>query len=950
MKTTTLLRKLKFRFLSGKKLTTFVLLFIAAISLKAQSIDNLNAPIPPDPNVRIGKLDNGLTYYIRKNSKPENRAELRLVVNVGSTMENDDQQGLAHFCEHTAFNGTKHFKKSELVDYMETIGTEFGADLNAYTSFDETVYELRIPTDKQGIIDSAFMILEDWAHNQLFDSLEIEKERGVVIEEWRLRKGAGERMQKKYLPILYKNSRYAERLPIGKKEILENFKHETLKQFYQDWYRPDLQAVIVVGDFDVDKMEAQIKKQFSAIPKSKNPKPLQSFPMPDHKETLIATATDKEASSTSVSVHYKLPKGETKTLADYKRNITQWCYSGMLNQRLGELQKQANPPFVNAYSYYTSMVRTKDRYVSGAGVKEDGIEKGLETVLTENERVKQFGFTATELERQKKNILRYIEQQYNERDKTESGNFVYAYVSNFLENEPMSSTEFDYEFFRKYVPTITLEEVNSLAKQWITDSGENTVVLITAPEKKEAVIPSDEKILSILKNVQAKKLTPYKDNVIDKPLLSKKPSGSKVVEEKQIKEIGVTEWTLANGVKVVLKPTDFQNDEIQFSAQSFGGASLYPEKEDMSASYASQIINQSGVGEFDNIQLRKALTGKIANVYSWIGEINEGLGGSSSPKDLETMMQLIYLRFTQARKDSIAYLAFMDQQRGYLQNQNASPNAAFWDTIGVTMSQYHFRRRPMSEELLKEINLDRCYEMYKDRFADAGDFTFFFVGNFSPDSIKPYVETYLGGLPSINRKETWKDVGVRTPKGVIAKTVRKGIEQKSSVSIQFTGDFQWNTKNKYDLTSLQNLLDIKLRESLREDKGKTYGVQIYGYPQHYPQQVYSLNIGFGCAPENVDSLVDAAIKVIENVKQNGAEEKDIVKIKETLRKQRETDLKENWFWLNTISSAYFNNGNVLDVLEYDKYIENLTSDDFKKAANQYFNMSNYAKFVLMPEK
>ncbi len=931
---------------------TNLILIIALFLLctaKAQNINDLNTPIPNDPNVRIGKLTNGLTYYIRKNSKPEKRAELRLVVNVGSTMENDEQQGLAHFCEHMAFNGTKHFKKNELVDYLESIGVKFGADLNAYTSFDETVYMLQIPTDSEKIFDKGLLVLEDWAHNLIFDSLEIEKERGVVIEEWRVRKGAGERMQRKYLPILFKNSRYAERLPIGKKEILESCKHETLKQFYHDWYRPDLQAVIVVGDIDVDKIEAKIKKQFSAIPKRENPKPLQSFPMPDHKETLIAKATDKEASYTSVRIHYKHPREATITLADFRRNIIQSCYNGMFNQRLRELQKQANPPFVNAYSYYGNMVRTKNQYVSSATVKEDGIEKGLETIVEENERVKRFGFTSTELERQKKEILRYIEQQYNERDKTESENYVYDYVSNFLEKEPMASVEFNYEFYNKYVKGIMLDDVNQLAKQWVTN-GENRVVVITAPEKKEATMPSDEKILSVMQTVLTKELKPYKDNVLDKPLLAKKPNGSKVIDEKQIKEIGVTQWKLANGVNVVMKPTDFKNDEVLFSAKSFGGGSLYPEKDDMSASYASSIINRSGVGQFDNIQLQKVLTGKIANVYSSIGEIDEGMSGSASPKDIETMMQLIYLYFTQPRKDSVAYLAFMDQQRGYVQNRSASPSAALWDTMDVTMSQYHPRRRPMSEALLKEIDLNKAFKIYKDRFADASDFTFFFVGNFSTDSIKPLIESYLGGLPSINRKETWKDIGVKAPKGVIAKTIRKGIEPKSSVSMQFTGDFQWNRKNVRDLNSLIRLLDIKLRESLREDKGKTYGVRCSGNPEHYPKEVYNASIYFGCAPENADSLVYAALKVIENIQQNGAEEKDILKIKEIMRRERQVALKENRFWLNTISSDYINKNNVLDVQDYDKYIDNLKSDDFKRTANQYFDMKNYAKFLLMPEK
>jgi zinc protease len=930
-----------------KILNHFLALIIISASAFAQ---NAVQPIPFDPSVRTGKLPNGMTYYIKKNTKPEKRAELRLAVNVGATMENDDQQGLAHFTEHMAFNGTKNFKKNELVDYLESAGVKFGAHLNAYTSFDETVYMLQLPTDSEKIFMKGFQVLEDWAHNLSFDPEEIEKERGVVISERRLGLGAFERMREKYWPIYFKDSRYAERLPIGKLDVLEKFKPETLKQFYYDWYRPELMAVIAIGDFDVDKIEKLIKEKFSAIPQKSNPRPLQSFPVPDNKELLIAKATDKEAPYTLVEILYKHPKEVAKTLSEYRKYILYDLFSGMLNKRLEELQKQANPPFLFSQSSISGLVRTKDGFTSFAVVNDKGIEKGIEALTTENERVKKFGFTKGELDREKKTLMRTKEKELKEKDKTESARLAGQFVSRFLENEPLPGIDYEYDFYKQNIAGISLEELNKVAKEWITDNGENTVVLVQAPEKESVVLPSDDKIRSIFKDLQTKNIKPYEDKVIDKPLMTVKPTPSKVVEEKQNKEMGITEWKLANGVRVFLKPTDFKNDEVSFNAFSYGGTSQYPDKDDVSASYAASIVKECGLGEFDKISLGKVLNGKIASVSPYIDELKEGMSGKASPQDIETLFQLIYLNFTQPRKDEVAFQAFMEQQKGFIENRSADPESAFEDTVEVTMSQYHFRHRPMTLNILKEINLDRAFEIYKDRFADASDFTFTFVGNLKPEEIKPLVETYLGGLPSINRKESWKDVGVATPKGVVAKTVKRGQEPKSNVMLIFTGPFQFNRKNRMDMQSFSKLLNIKLRESLREDKSGTYGVGAYGSPSHYPKEAYQFYIQFGCAPEKVDELLAAAIKEVDLIKQNGANEKDLQKVKETLLREREVYLKENSFWLNAISSNYQNNENILEILEFNKYVEALTSDDFKRLANQYFNMGNYAKFLLMPEK
>ncbi|MBI2268768.1 MAG: insulinase family protein [Bacteroidetes bacterium] len=924
---------------------------VYTFSLTAQSNPDLTSQIPMDSTVRTGKLSNGLKYYIKKNGKPEKRAELRLAVNAGSNYENDDQQGLAHFVEHMAFNGTKNFKKNELVNYLESIGTKFGAHLNAYTSFEETVYMLQLPTDSEKIFAKGFQVLEDWAHNLSFEDAEIEKERGVVISERRSGLGAQERMNQKTWPIVFKGSRYADRLPIGKLEVLEKCKHETLKQFYYDWYRPDLMAVIAVGDFDMDKVEKMIKDHFSGIPAKENPRPTQKFEVPDNEQLLIAKASDKESQYTIIEFGYKLPKESSATLQDMRRGLSYKLFNNMMNERLNELTQLADPPFSFAnIGYGPSLARTRSEYGGFAVVKEKGIERGLETLLTENERVKLYGFTESELERQKLSLMRNMEKQYNERDKTESRNLVNNLVSNFLKDEPAPSIEFKYRFYKKYLKGITLADINELARKWSTDEGKNMVITIMGPEKPDVIIPSDERIKTIMANVLKTSLKPYEDKTSDKPLMSAKPVPGKIGSEKQIKELNLTELELSNGVKVILKPTDFKNDEIVFTAYSPGGFSLYDEKDHMSAAYAASLIDESGISEFDNITLNKMLTGKIISVGPYIGDTREGLEGSCSPTDFETTLQLINLYFTAPRKDETGFAAVIEREKSFLENRQSDPESAFRDTINVTMWQYHFRRRPLTLQTLKEIDLNKSFDIYKDRFADAADFTFFFIGNFKTEEIKPMLETYLGSLPSKGRKENWKDMNIRYPKGVIQKTVKRGIEPKSAVQLQYTGSFEYNRQNRLVFNALNKLLDIKLREAIREEKGGTYGVSVYGRPSHYPIQDYSLTIYFGCDPKNVNDLTKTALDVLENIKKNSAEEKDMIKIKETLRREYEVNFKENRFWLNAISNYYFDNENPVDILSVPKMAESLTSDDLKKAANMYLDQKNYAKFVLMPEK
>ncbi|MFI5221742.1 MAG: M16 family metallopeptidase [Bacteroidia bacterium] len=923
--------------------------FLLFISASAQTSD-LEKPLPFDPNVRTGTLPNGLKYFIRKNSRPEKRAELRLAVNTGSTMENDDQQGLAHFCEHMAFNGTKNFKKNELVDYLESIGTKFGPHLNAYTSFDETVYMLRVPTDSEVYVNKGMQILEDWAHNLSFDTVEINKERGVVIEEWRLGQGADERMRNKYWPVLFKNSRYEVRLPIGKPDILKNCSYDKLISFYKDFYRPDNMAVILVGDFDVDRMEQKIKDHFTNIQNPVNERKVESWQVPDHKELRIAKATDKEAAYTIVEILYNHDKEKFITESDYRKHILYDLYNGMFQNRLAELQQKSDPPFSFASTSFGSFVRTKSMYSSFAMVKEQGIEKGLQTLVEENERVRRFGFSSSELEREKKSVMRRMESSFAEKDKTESAQITNEYIRYFLEEEPSPGIELELGLYKKYLGGITVDEINQLAKKWINPNGENCGIIIQAPEKKEVNLPEEIKIQELFSKVSTLDLKPYDDKFSDRPLIAKMPVSGKIISEKNNTEFGFTEMQLSNGAKVFYKKTDFKNDQVVFSAQSFGGSGLYPVSDDASAGEASGILMNSGAGDFDQTQLKKSLQGKIANVYCYISETMEGMGGFSSPKDLETLMQLIYLRFTAPRKDADGFNSHMEQMKGYIQNRSADPEEIFSDTIEVTMSNYHPRRKPTTMESLKEINHDRAFEIYKDRFADASDFNFVFVGNMNTDEFKKMCEQYLASLPALNRKETWKDVGVTPPSGKISKTVKRGVEPKSSVSFKFHGNAVYSLKENLDMQALIKLMQILLRESLREEKGGTYGVQCYGYISRVPRQEYTLNVAFGCAPENVQKLTDAVYAEIDKVKKNGCDEKNMVKIKETFRRDRETNLRENNYWSQRIMNIAMFNDKLLNQDEFDDYLKNLNSADLKRMAEKYFNLDDYGYFVLYPEK
>jgi zinc protease len=932
----------------NRLLLAFLVLIAALPAAAQQPAVDLQAPLPVDAAVRLGTLPNGLRYYIRENPEPQERAELRLVVKAGSVLEDDDQQGLAHFVEHMAFNGTEHFEKQALVDYLEGIGMRFGPDLNAYTSFDETVYMLTVPTDSAELVATAFQILEDWAHGLLFDHEEIDKERGVIVEEWRLGRGASARIRDQQLPVLFQGSRYAERLPIGRREIVESFDYETLKRFYRDWYRPDLMAVIAVGDFETATIEELIHRHFGGMPMPDIAPQRPTYPVPDHEETLFAIATDPEATFNSVAVYWKQPPREAGTLAAYRQSIVEALYNRMLSFRLFELTQEADPPFIGAGSSQGRFIGPKEVYVLAAGVEENGHERALEVLLTEAQRVARHGFTETELEREKRELLRFIQQAYDEREKTESSRYASEYARAFLYDEPIPGIAYEYESHQQLLPGVGLEEVNRLAREWITER--NRVILADGPEKEGVEVPTEDELLAVFATVESAGIEAYVDAATDAPLVPVVPEPAEIIEMEEIEELGVQRWTLANGVRVLLKPTDFKDDEILFSSWSPGGTSLASDEDYVAAITASTVLGFAGVGEFSLIDLQKKLAGEAVRVSPSIGSLFEAIGGNASPSDVETMFQLLYLYFTAPRRDSAAYESIKSRMQAFLANRAADPGSAFSDTLNVTLTQYHHRTRPPTIELYNEMDLDASYEFYRDRFADAGDFLFVFVGNFDPDSLKPLIQTYLGGLPSTGRAETWQDEGIRYPAGVIQKTVYKGIEPKSQTRIVFTGPFEWTRTNRYAIRALGDLLRIRLREVLREDMGGTYGVSAGGSGSRDPVPDYRFSIGFGTAPERLEEMVGAVFLQIDSLQTVGPSQEDIDKVKEMQRRAHETDLRENGFWLGQLVAAERYGLDPRNILDYEEFIDGLTAEMVKEAARRYLRTDNYVQVSLYPEE
>jgi len=927
-------------------LTSFLILSI--IHLFAQPF-RLSDQIPFNSETSKGVLKNGLTYYIKSNSTPKNRAEMMLVVSAGSVLEDSDQLGIAHFCEHMSFNGTKNFPKNELVKYFESIGMEFGPEINAYTSFDETVYMVKVPLDKNEYIQKGLQVLYDWASQVTDADEEINKERGVVHEEWRGGQGAQKRMMNQWLPIFLNNSKYAKRLPIGEMEIIDKCKPDVLRRFRNDWYRPDLQAIIIVGDFDQPKMVKMVEEKFSTIPTKINPRKKEDYPIPGHVKTFIKIITDKEATYSAASLYIKHPMNIDLTINGYRNSILYNLYNQMINLRLAELTQKENPPFVMGQSGYGGLIGPSDVYTSTAIAHPGKIPAGFKAVLLENERIRKFGFTQTELDRNKEAILKSMESTYNERDKRESMSIAEEYSRNFLlRKEPMPGIDLEFAYYKAFMPAITLDEVNDLAKKWITD--DNRVVIVTAPEIAGVPAPTETEISDVLEEVKKEHLDAYKDETTSEPMMKSIPVAGNVISKKKIPEVDAVEWTLSNGSKVVLKQTDFKDDEILFTGFSWGGSSLYPQTDNISASLASTIMDMSGIADFSQTTLQKMLAGKAVTVTPNIKMLTQGLDGSSNVSDIETLFQLINLYFTKPRFDETAFSSYITRMKSELDNKDVSPESAFSDTFRVVTSDYHPRMKPLSKEMLEEANFSRIEQIGKERFANPGAFTYFFVGKIDTIKIKPLVEKYLASLPASKNIERWVDLGIRKPKGVIEKIVIKGKESKSIQYILFHGNLNYTTKDILELDALSKILTTRLLESIREDKSSVYYIGAEPGYNKFPVTDYEMTIYYGTSPEMLKELKESVFATIHDLFENGPKQEEVDKAREKIKREHETNLRENSYWEGVLKTYYLNKeGNFKSFDEFDGVMEGLTSKSLKSAALRTFDFKNFISVALIPE-
>ncbi|MDD3624012.1 MAG: insulinase family protein [Proteiniphilum sp.] len=929
-----------------RKIFTLLLLITSFVTMAQQ-----NPPLPVDPNVRTGKLENGLTYYIRNNGLPENRADFYIAQKVGSMQEEDNQAGLAHFLEHMAFNGTKNFPGKSMLNYLQDNGIKFGTNINAYTSFDETVYFMtNIPTTNQNLMDSALLVLHDWSNAIALEEEEIEKERGVIREEWRTRGGAQQRLWDQLLPKMYPDSKYAKRMPIGSIDVINNFKPEEIRAYYHKWYRPDLQGIIVVGNVNVDEMEQKIKALFSPIALDAERATREYFPVPDNKEPIVAIATDTEARNTRIMMfnkHDPMPQELKNTQAGYLTQYILNAAASMMNQRFAEIIQKPDAPFTSAYAYDGDyfVAKTKDAWTVVAGSAEDKIKDALAAMVRETERVKQYGFTASEYEVARTNILKGYEDAYNNRDKQRNSAYSQEYVRAFTDGEPFPGIEFEYQFMQAVAPNIPVEAINQTMKQLI--GNENIVISVTGPQKEGLVYPAEEELLAVLHAVKAETIEPYAEQVINEPLVASPPAPGKITKEEKDLAMDATVWTLQNGMKVILKNTDFKDDEIRMTGTSAGGYSPYAVQNPVNSKMMNAVMRVGGVGNFSATDLPKVLAGKTASASPDISLTTQDFNGSSSIKDFETMLQLVYLYFTAPRKDNDAFQSFVQRTETQLKNQEAEPMVAFSDSITAAL----YGDNPLTARTrvvdLKQLNYDRIMEMYKQQFSNPGSFVFTFVGNIDEEKVRPVVEQYLASLPGQAVKGEFTRVPMSFTPGKMENIFTREMQNpKASVFNAVTGNMERNMKNQILMSMFDQILDIVYTEKVREDEGGTYGVYAGGSISRYPEGQTLLQIMFDTDPEKKGQLNEIILMQLNEIAANGPRESDFIKVKEYLNKNYAENLKENSYWVNILDQLYFYGEDMHT--GYIDAVNAMTPKDVQKFANELLSQGNLKTIIMVP--
>ena len=806
--------------------------------------------LPFDQNVRRGKLENGLTYYIRHNEKPAQRANFYIAQKVGSILEEEDQRGLAHFLEHMAFNGTANFPGKSLLNYMEHNGVKFGENVNAYTSIEQTVYMLtNVPTTNKNLVDSCILILHDWSSFISLEGEEIDKERGVIMEEKRTRNSAQQRMWEKMLPDIYPNSPYGHRMPIGTDEVIMGFDHEALRAYYHKWYRPDLQGIIIIGDIDVNEVESSIKRIFEDIAAPVNPAERTRFEVADNAEPIVSICTDRENTNYDISVFYKhdiVPFEERNDAQYWLKGYIDELVATMYNNRMEELTQKANPPFIFGYGYYGTFFvsDSKDAWSSMAYAKDkDGIDEALNAIVAENKRMQQYGFTASEFERAKADLMKRIENQYDERDKQETGRLLSPILNHFLTNEPMPGIENEYMLLGQTLPLMPVEAINEYAKQLIRE--DNIVITLTGPEKEGVTMPTKAELLAMFEKAKQVEVEPYVETVSNEPLIATLPVKGAIDTKKHDNTFDATILTLKNGVKVIYKPTTFKDDEILMSAYSFGGYSVMDQSDPYTLQEIKSLVTLGGVGNFSAIDLPKVLAGKKVNVYPSINALTEGMSGNCSARDLETMLQLTYLYFTSPRADEEAFQSYITRTKAMVANIESDPNTAFRDNLMSAMYDDHPLVKRMKAEDYDKVDYAKALKLYADRFKDANNFVFTFVGNIDPETFEPMIEQYIGALKTKKNDETWTHkVPALTDKDVTNHYTKAMENPMVSCYTIFNGDMEYTRKNQLTMQALNDVMDIVYTEKIREDEGGTYGVGVQGNLSLRPKETFMFLIGF----------------------------------------------------------------------------------------------------------
>lgn len=922
------------------------------ISGKAGAQNAMSDPLPQDQHVVVGKLPNGVTYYLRHNQEPKERASFYIIRNAGALMETDEQDGLAHFLEHMAFNGTKNFPGNSLVKTLERHGVAFGSNLNAYTSTDETVYNISdVPVKDPAVIDTCLLILHDWSYYLTLDPKDIDEERGVIMEEWRTLQGGDERIRKQFMPVLLKDSKYAVRDVIGDPDVINNFKYEELSQFYHKWYRTDLQAIAIVGDFDLEEMEQKVKNLFAAIPAIENPQPRPESVVPYHEEIRYCLATDKEVQQTTVFLYSLMPKpslAERRSHVSIRKSLISGLFSSMINSRLKETMQRGTAPYMGADISKGNMLTNYDSYTISATAMKEREEEAFEAILTENERVLRYGFTESELQRAKTIVSLSLEMMYKEKDKTHNDTYIEEMQSHFLTGAPLVDIEYYYPYAKSVLEEITADQVLAEVKSW--NRQDNRTIVVIAQEDNGKHL-TQEQVLSLEQKVRNTHIEPYDDSAISKALIEEVLKGSPVVKTKQLPLFGAVQWTLANGAIVVFRKAEYDKDEVSVTAFSQGGLSLYDRDMIPSAKMASYAPSLYGLGNYDAATLEKILAGKAVQSLVSIGGSDESVSGSSTPEDFETLMQLMYLQFEKPRFDPKIHQVQMEREYAAIANIDVNPAKVMRDSVTRIMNNYHERVWLMNEAYLNTITLDKIEQVYRERFSNAADFTYIIVGNIEEEFAREMAEKYIGSISSKRgRKETWKDNGVRAPKGKTEKVIPVDFQTpKANILVDFTAPLKYSPANSIKNSILGDILNLRYSASIREREGGSYGVGVSASNNLEPISTYTLAVTFDCDPKRADylkSLVYTELKELATTPPTGQELKNVIR---NMLKNNQQSKYKNSYWAGILYTYYKMGVNINDPKNYEQIIREMKPEDIRTYVQRFMKKADIVDITFVPQ-